>query len=239
VKEIAGHLAQRRRFDRVPVLTPTLERLPIWVGVDASTKRDSTALVACTFVKKTQCVRLVQHRVFTPSVVDPIDFETTVEATLLDWRKRYHVRKVWFDPFQMVSVAQRLAKVHIQVEEYPQTVPNLTAATSNLFDLIQARQLMLYPDAAMRLAVSRAIVHESSRGWRLDKLKQQHKIDVVVALSMAALAAVRGQAESDYDIMSGAYDDWRDPVLAPTRAAQAHAELMARYGQPVSLAGAP
>jgi hypothetical protein len=29
---------------------------------------------------------------------------------------------------------------------------------------------------------------ESARGWRLDKLKQSHKIDVVVALSLAALA---------------------------------------------------
>jgi hypothetical protein len=39
---------------------------------------------------------------------------------------------------------------------------------------------------------------ESSRGWRLDKLKQAHKIDTVVALSMAALAAIRGQGESTY-----------------------------------------
>ena len=68
---------------------------------------------------------------------------------------------------------------------------NLTAATSNLFDLISVRQIVLYPDAGMRLAISRAIIVESARGWRLDKLKQQHKIDVVVALSMAALAAVR------------------------------------------------
>jgi hypothetical protein len=77
---------------------------------------------------------------------------------------------------------------------------NLTAATSNLFDLIQSRQLVLYPDTNMRLAVSRAIIVESSRGWRLDKLKQFHKIDVVVALSMATLAAVRGQAESYFDL---------------------------------------
>jgi hypothetical protein len=36
----------------------------------------------------------------------------------------------------------------LPVEEYPQTVPNLTAATSNLFDLISVRQIVLYPDAA-------------------------------------------------------------------------------------------
>jgi hypothetical protein len=32
----------------------------------------------------------------------------------------------------------------------------------------------------------------------LDKLKQSHKIDLIVALSMAALAAVRGQSENSW-----------------------------------------
>jgi hypothetical protein len=50
-------------------------------------KRDSTELVAVTFDKKTQVVRLVQHRVFTPAPGDPIDFEYTVERTLLEWRQ--------------------------------------------------------------------------------------------------------------------------------------------------------
>jgi phage terminase large subunit-like protein len=106
----------------------------------------------------------------------------------------------------LVSVAQRLAKAHIQIEEFPQSVPNLTACTQNLFDLVQARTLALYPDAQMRLSVSRAVIVESSRGWRLDKLKQAHKIDVVVALSMAALAAVRGQSEPSYDLWSAFSD---------------------------------
>jgi phage terminase large subunit-like protein len=191
-----------------PSLTPTLERIPIYVGVDASVKRDSTALVAVTFDKKAQVVRLVQHRVFTPAPGDPIDFEHAVERTLLEWRQRFVLRQVLFDPFQMAAVSQRLAKAHVPIEEYPQTVPNLTAATSNLFDLIQSRGIALYSDAAMRLAVSRAIIVESSRGWRLDKLKQQHKIDVVVALSMACLAAVRGQGKPGYDLFApGLFDD--------------------------------
>ena len=97
------------------------------------------------------------------------------------------------------ALAQRLTKARITMEEFPQSIPNLTAATSNLFDLIQAKQLALYPDAAMRLAISRAIVTEFSRGWKLDKAKQSHKIDIVVALSMAALAAIRSLEEPDYD----------------------------------------
>jgi hypothetical protein len=124
---------------------------------------------------------------------------------LLNLNQRFILRKVWCDPFQMASTVQRLTKQHIPIEEFPQTVPNLTAATQNLFDLIQSRGIALYPDDAMRLAVSRAIIVESSRGWRLDKLKQHHKIDVVVALSMACLAAVRGSEEHFYP-------HWSSPV---------------------------
>jgi phage terminase large subunit-like protein len=175
-----------------------VEGLPIWVGVDASTKRDSTALVAVTFAHG--CVRLVAHRVFTPTPGDPINFEVTIEKTLREWHERFRLRQVLFDPFQMAAVAQRLAGEGIPIEEYPMTVPNLTAATSNLFDLITARQLLLYRDAGMRLAISHAIIIESARGWRLDKLKQQHKIDVVVALSLAALAAVRTGGTLAYDL---------------------------------------
>src|SRR5262249_59584004 len=127
----------------------------------------------------------------------------------------YRVRQVLFDPFQMSAVAQRLEKAGLPVEPFNQTLPNLTQATSNLFDLISQRQLVLYPDAAMRLAVSRAIMVESSRGWRLDKGKQSHKIDVLVALSMACLAAVQNGNEPYYDITYGAGDDEPPPPPQP------------------------
>ena len=86
-------------------------------------------------------MRLVAHKVFTPTPGDPIDFEATIEKTLREWHARFRVRQVLFDPFQMAAVAQRLARERMPIEEYPQTVPNLTAATSNLFDLISARQI--------------------------------------------------------------------------------------------------
>jgi phage terminase large subunit-like protein len=184
----------------VRAVTPLVRdtELPIWVGVDASTKRDSTAVVAVAY--QHQHVRLVAHRVFTPKPENPLNFELTIERTLREWHGRFRLRQVLFDPYQMASVAQRLAGEGIPIEEYPMTVSNLTAATSNLFDLISQHQLILYPDADMRLAVARAIIVESARGWRLDKLKQSHKIDVVVALSMAALAAVRTGGRLAYDL---------------------------------------
>jgi phage terminase large subunit-like protein len=167
--------------------------LSIFVGVDASVKRDSTAVVAVTWDREAQKVRLVLHRVFQPSPDDPLDFEASIEDTLLGLRASFHVVKVLFDPYQMQATAQRLARAGLPIEEFPQSVPNLTAASQNLFELITGRNIVLYPDAPMRVAISRAVALETSRGWRIAKEKQSHKIDVVVALAMAAHAAVGSQ----------------------------------------------
>jgi phage terminase large subunit-like protein len=84
----------------------------------------------------------------------------------------------------------------MRIEEFAQSVPNLTLASTNLYELIKGRNLIAYPDADMRLSLSRAVALETSRGWRIAKEKTSHKIDVVVALGMAALGAVeRGERE--------------------------------------------
>jgi len=69
-----------------PEAHPVLEdrSLDVWVGVDASTKHDQTALVACTYDRTLRVVRLVTHRTYQPSPDDPLDFEHTIEATVLD-----------------------------------------------------------------------------------------------------------------------------------------------------------
>jgi len=81
--------------------------------------------------------------------------------------------------------------------EFAQSVPNLTEASSNLYELIKGRNLAVYADAEMRLAVSRCVALETSRGWRITKVKVSHKIDVVVALAMAALGAVLNGQKRD------------------------------------------
>jgi phage terminase large subunit-like protein len=173
-------------------LTPVVadQSLPIWVGVDASVKHDSTAIVAVTFDNETKKVRLIAHRVFQPTPDDPLDFEATIEETILDLRQRFALRRVLFDPYQMQAVAQRLTRAGIPIEEFPQTSRNLTSIGQNLFELITGRNLIVYHDDATRLAVSRAVAIETSRGWRIAKEKQSHKIDVVIALAMAAHAVV-------------------------------------------------
>ena len=191
--------------------------LPVWVGIDASVKHDSSAVVATTWDKKSQVVRLIFHRIYQPAPDDPLDFEATIEATVLDLRKRFRVRKVLFDPYQMVASAQRLARQGVKMEEFPQSLPNLTAASQNLFELLQGRTLQLYPNADIRLAMSRAIAIETARGWRIAKEKQNHKIDVVIALAMSALASVRSPGESNYDSQYLGWSDTPSEVLTTGR----------------------
>jgi phage terminase large subunit-like protein len=115
----------------------------------------------------------------------------------------------------MIASAQRLARQGVRMEEFPQSPPRLTEASQNLYELLQGRTLALYPSADIRLAMSRAIAIETSRGWRIAKERQHHKIDVVVALAMSALASVRSVGEMDYDFEYRGFQpdaDQREPL---------------------------
>jgi hypothetical protein len=192
----------------VPIMTD--KRLKVFVGVDASVKRDSTAIAATCWDREAKKVRLVWHRVFQPSPDVPLDFAATVERTLLGLKQRFDLRQVLYDPYQMAASAQRLQRQGVPLEEYAQSVPNLTAASQNLYEMIRSQTLIVYPDVGLRLAISRAIAEEKPRGWKIAKEKQAHKIDVVVALAMACLATAQ-QGQSTYDI--GAMADGLGDVI--------------------------
>src|SRR5205823_5888187 len=102
-------------------------------------------------------IRLIWHCVFQPTPDEPLDFENTVERVVLELRRRFDLRLVRFDPYQLVATAQRLRAKGVRIEEFPQSVPNITEASQNLYELIKSRSLVLYPDKDMRLAVSRAV----------------------------------------------------------------------------------
>jgi phage terminase large subunit-like protein len=171
-------------------------RVSIYVGIDASVKRDSTAVVAAAWDTAARKVRLVAHRIFQPTATEPLDFEGTVEWTLLEFWRRFAIREVRYDRYQMAALAQRLTSAGLPMKEYPQSVPNLTAIGTNLYELIKGGGIVFYPDDVIRLAISRAVAIETPRGWKISKKTASHKVDVVVALAMAALSAVENQSNN-------------------------------------------
>ena len=88
---------------------------------------------------------------------EPLNFETTIERTLMDLKRRFRIQKAVFDPWQMQAVSQRLYANGIHVEEFPQSSGRLTESSQNLLELIKSGNIVLYPDADIRLAVSRAV----------------------------------------------------------------------------------
>ena len=179
-------------WDRAATGRPVLldKSLVVSMGVDAGLKRDHAAVVATCYDHATGRVRLVAHRIFRPTAEDQLDLEDTLEETVKDFAKRFHVRDVRFDPWQFARSAQTLAKAGIHMVEFPQSIPNLTAMSSNLYELFKGSNIEVYEDAELKLAMQRAVAVESSRGMKIAKEKTSHKIDSVVALAMAALGAV-------------------------------------------------
>ena len=77
------------------------------------------------------------------------------------------------------------------MQEYLQTVGNLTEIGQNLYDLVEYRNLILYPCKDLRFEASCAIGKETGRGIRIVKEKSSQKIDQIVALAMASIDAVK------------------------------------------------
>jgi len=95
--------------------------------------------------------------------------------------------------------------------------------------LIDAHNLIVYRNDAIRLAVSRAVAVETTRGWRIAKDKQSHKIDVVVALAMSALAALRSGADDYYASLRWVTEDppAQDDIIETRRNLWKHPDILA------------
>jgi hypothetical protein len=164
--------------------------MTIFVGLDCSVRRDTTAIVAATVDTAEQRVRVVAHKCFRPTGGTAIDF-AEVETALKDLEKRFTVASVTYDPFQAEYLAQRLHGAGIRMQALPQTSSNLTQAASTLSELILGRNLVTYASDELREAVRNAAIVESARGMRLAKERPGAKIDLLAALSFAVLTAVR------------------------------------------------
>jgi len=161
------------------------KKIKLYIGVDASVKRDRSAVVSV--YEDENKIKLGPKRFWQPTPDDPMDLEETMEAYLLSLHRGYTLVSVKYDPFQFHRSATTLKKKGLPMEEYPQTVSNLTEIGQNLFDLIEYGNMLLYPCKDIRIEATCAVGKETSRGIRIVKEKSTQKIDQIIALAMAAL----------------------------------------------------
>jgi phage terminase large subunit-like protein len=173
--------------DPAHVPQPPSRRLPIVVGIDAATKRDCTAIVALTQAADARWA-LVKHRILTPTPTAPINLQV-VEDFVLALHAQYHVLLVLADPFQMQSSIGRLEAAGVPIIEYTQTPANLTHMATAVSDALKDKMLQLYPDAELRQHALNTVCVESRQGLRIAREKTSRKIDGIIALAMALVAA--------------------------------------------------
>ncbi len=83
-----------------------------------------------------------------------------------------------------------LQRTGLPVREFPQTEGNTTRMGETLYNLLRYRRLVLYLDADLRQQAMNTVGIEGTRGVRIAKASASRKVDAMVALSMACIAAI-------------------------------------------------
>jgi phage terminase large subunit-like protein len=176
----------------------------LFLGLDVATKRDTCALVAVTPDEAFDQYIIWGHRIWAP----PVDLITQVQPVLHALFESHPVAGLWYDPYQAITLAQQLkAKGHghrlVEVNQQTQ----MTAAGNTMHSMLTEDRLTLPDDQELRAHFSWASAKQTERGWRIIKLVQTKKIDVVIALAMALYGA---SLESGH----GTYPAWQTSMHA-------------------------
>ena len=126
---------------------------------------------------------------------EPLDFENTLEEDLRDLNDQADVVEYLADPYQFHRSLTTLLDAGLPINEFPQTTANCTLMGQTLFDLLNGQNLVLYADDELRQQALSTVSIETPRGWRIAKEKASKKIDAIVALSMACVAAMAHRGE--------------------------------------------
>ena len=125
----------------------------------------------------------------------PLDLENTVEEDLRELNEQNDVVEIFADPYQMHRSITTLQAAGVPIKEYAQTQANCTLMGQTLFDLLTGLNLEVYPSDELRQQALSTVAVENPRGWRIAKEKASKKIDAIVALAMACVAAMAHRGE--------------------------------------------
>jgi phage terminase large subunit-like protein len=200
-------------------LSPPLptRNISLYVGVDAGIRHDFAAVV--TIYWKGDKLALGPFRIWRPSPSEPLDLEHTIEEYLRELAERYTLVSVLCDPYQLHRSITTLHAAGLPIAEFPQTTSNTTRMGQSLFDLLEGHNLKTYPSESLRAQALATVAIENSRGWRIAKERASRKIDAIVALAMACVAALDdappggiteeelGRLEERVAVLQRAFDD--------------------------------
>lgn len=178
-------------YDPQAILSDISEsrRIYLAAGADASYRRDLTACM--TVFKRDGKFWVGPFMTWNPAAYGKdFDLEKTIEAYLLMLKQRFRLRDVYYDPFQFHRSALTLMRRGLRMKEWTQGPANTKMMGTNLTTLLRERRIVLPPDPFLRhQAKSTVLQFLPEGGVVLKKDKHNQKIDAIIALSMALIAA--------------------------------------------------
>lgn len=189
---------------------PADRSLRLAVGVDTSTHQDRTAIVSV--YKKEGRLCLGPRMVWQPEPDrEPFDFNKTVWEFLRGLHESYWIHLALADNWQTYQAALDLQREGIPIQSMSMSSDkNCNLLASELVNAIRFRFLVVYPDSAtphlpsLRQEAAALRIRDSTRGLTLKKDKKRKKIDSMVALALALVAA-RDLPESGTSPSSGIF----------------------------------
>lgn len=172
-------------WDACKEALPALDdRTPLILAADAGVSNDTFGLVGVSRHpddRERAAVRLV--RVWVPRGGD-LDFDA-IEAEIAAICDQYNVVQLCYDKYQLHQMMQRLGR-RVWADEFSQQAERLTA-DKGLLDSVQTKGVAHDGSAELRAHLDNADrqVDAESRKLRIVKRKDELKVDLAVALSMA------------------------------------------------------
>lgn len=151
--------------------------LPVYVGFDASTRRDSTAIV----LTQRDANGLISvrgkawERPIEPATGKPQENWRVPKEAIKEYLRElcaiWDVREVAYDPWSFAWTADELEAEGIPMVEVPQVPSRLAPATQGLYELIVDHQLRHDGDPTFARHIRNAIPKKVDRGYILDKFR--------------------------------------------------------------------
>lgn len=217
----------------VPVDAEALRGRRCFVGVDLSSTKDLSAVVAifpdeaggydvlcdCWLPRAMLPDRVKRHGVFeawarqgylTLTDGNTID-QDAIERRIRELGERYRVDRIGCDPWNMARMLPRLQADNLPAVPVQQTIGHLTAATKSLEGLVLKGQLRGLGHPVLRWCASNVTVEtDHNENLKPSKKKSTERIDLISALVNALAVALPATSGSVYDTRGPL---WLDPVV--------------------------
>jgi phage terminase large subunit-like protein len=163
------------------------------IAADAGVNNDSFGVVGCTRATAGELVVACRYaREWKPGKHHPIDF-SEVEAEIRRLCAEFNVIEFTYDPYQLHDMATRLQREGIVKTKPFQQGADRLEADKQLLDLIMQKRIFHDGDATLKAHIDHADkkVDTETRKLRIIKRQEDLKIDLAVALSMAAYRCLK------------------------------------------------